>query len=292
VSVIMTIYNAAPYLRSAIDSVAAQTYSSWELIAVENGSTDASPAILAAYDDPRIRALALPRNIGRTPALQYALERTTGDYVAVLDADDLARADRFERQVAFLQGHPDVGVVGAWSREIDADGTLVGEIVTPTEHAELIDRLGWSNPFVHSTVMFRADLARDLGGYPQEIGYAQDYAFLLRVAAVSQLHIIDDFLSQMRTAPTSMSFDPALRLVRAEEELLLLRAAAATLPLSRFAVRLNRHRQAVARLKIGLSMARARRLGRAAAHLVPVVLLHPRALVDNGYVHRRMRAFR
>src|SRR3972149_9086486 len=102
VSVLMTIYNAEPYLRAAIDSLISQTFPDWELIAVENGSTDGSLSVLKDYADPRVRVFQQKKNIGRTPALRFAFDQARGDYVAVLDADDISSPDRLARQVAFL----------------------------------------------------------------------------------------------------------------------------------------------------------------------------------------------
>ena len=105
VSVLMTIYNAEPYLKEAIDSIVAQTFGEWELIAIENGSSDGSRAILDSYQDERIRCFCLPENIGRTPALRYAFEQAGGEYIAVLDADDVSHPERFKKQVEYLDQH-------------------------------------------------------------------------------------------------------------------------------------------------------------------------------------------
>ena len=102
VSVLMTIYNASLFLRESIDSLIAQSFLDWELIAIENGSTDDSPAILADFKDPRIHCFSFPRNIGRTPALVFAFNQARGEYIAILDADDVAYSQRFALQVEFL----------------------------------------------------------------------------------------------------------------------------------------------------------------------------------------------
>ena len=135
VSVIMTIYNAGPYLKEAIDSIVAQTFDDWELIAIENGSLDESPAILTGYKDGRIRVFALPKNIGRTPALRYALQQAQGEYIAVLDADDVSHPERLKKQAAYLDQHLEVGLVGSWAEQINERNKVSGEY-RPSAEAE------------------------------------------------------------------------------------------------------------------------------------------------------------
>jgi hypothetical protein len=292
VSILMTIYNADPYLKEAIDSIVLQTFQDWELIAVENGSTDSSPAILASYDDPRIRTFALGKNIGRTSALRYAFDEARGEFIAVLDADDLAHTSRLERQVAYLDRHLALGLVGTWAEEIDLIGNVVGMHRPPAATADLRNLLGWSNPFVHSAIMYRSALAREVGGYPAHVTYSQDYSLILQIARRSEVGMIEGFFCKHRSSAGSMTNDPSLRLVRAEEELQQLREAAGILRLSPTAVRRNRHRQAVAKLKIGFALLGTSHFAAGVAHIMSVILTNPRALVDNGFVYRRFRPTR
>jgi len=142
VSVLMTIYNAGPWLREAIESILAQTYVDWELIAIENGSTDESPAILASYKDSRIRLIGLHENMGRTPALRLAFDLARGEYIAILDADDLAERTRLQKQIAFMDTHGDVAVVGTWAVRIDSAGKEVGRWAPATDPAQLVTSWG------------------------------------------------------------------------------------------------------------------------------------------------------
>ena len=288
VSVVMTIYNAAAFLKEAIDSVVNQRFQEWELIAIENGSTDASPTILASYHDSRIKTFSLTENIGRTPALRYGVDSAQGEFIAILDADDLAHPDRLERQVRYLDQNAGLGLVGTWAEEIDSEGELLGTLQPPTDARELLDLLGSSNPFVHSAVMYRSELAKRVGGYPKDISYAQDYSLILGIAQCSEVGMIGSVLCKLRSSAASMTSDPVLRLVRAQEELHLLRQAARTLALSHVAERRNRHRQAVAKLKIGVALIRALHVTEGMRHILSALFTNPRALVDNGFVHRHL----
>lgn len=286
VSVLMTIYNAGPYLKEAIDSVVAQTFSDWELIAVENGSTDESPAILRSYNDERIRAFVLPKNIGRTPALRYAFEQAQGEYTAVLDADDVSYPERFMKQVAYLDQHTEVGVLGTWTKLIDRLGEETGSIEPPVDGNELYDALGWSNPIAHSTIMYRAELAKRLGGYPAAFTYAQDLALILAISRIARISILGEYLCQYRVIASSVSRNPKMLLNIGQEQLALLQEAAKAFPLSETATRRNYHRQAVAQLKIGVALIRDWRVINGLKRVASAIIKELGIRIVGGFVGR------
>ena len=125
VSVVVRVYNAERHLREAVESVLAQTFADFELLAIDDGSNDASVAILESYGDPRIRIVSQP-NGGKIAAAQRGLAEARGRYVAILDADDRSAPERFARQVAYLEAHPDVVMVGSALGIIDERGARVG----------------------------------------------------------------------------------------------------------------------------------------------------------------------
>ena len=256
VSVLMTIYNAEPYLKEAIDSILTQKFSDWELIAVENGSTDQSAEILSSYEDPRVRVFAFTENIGRTPALRYAFEQAKGKYIAVLDADDVALPERLVRQVEFLDNHDDVVLVGTWTQAIDVKGRITSTLEPPTSSEEIHDCLGWATPLVHSSVMYRSAAASKVGGYPKEFAYAQDIALYQALSKVGRLATIDDFLCQWRTSSKSFTRSNQNRLLIAYEQVALWRFARESLPLSVRSRRINRLATARAEVRYGLAMLR------------------------------------
>ena len=114
VSVIMPVYNASDYLQDAIQSLLEQTYTKWELIAVDDGSTDKSWELLQSYSDPRIKIFQRP-NGGQSAATNTGLEHITGDFVLFFDADDLMDTRKIEKQVSSLKGMPESLSVGRWS---------------------------------------------------------------------------------------------------------------------------------------------------------------------------------
>lgn len=288
VSVIMTIYNAGPYLKEAIDSIVAQTFDDWELIAVENGSSDQSPAILAGYKDGRIRVFSLPKNIGRTPALRYAFERAQGEYIAVLDADDVSHTERLARQVGYLDQQPDVGLVGSWVEYINEQNEVVAEFMPPVERGELYDALGWMNPFVHSSIMYRTRLGRETGGYPEAYIYAQDKALILNIARVSELAMIREPLCKLRETRSSLTRSSKYSITVATEGLLLLKQTVKELSLSKKALKQNQLRQAASQLKLGIALLRKLDIFPGFKYIFFGLVKAPSALWKNGVMNKRL----
>lgn len=292
VSVIMTIYNAGPYLKEAIDSIVTQTFDDWELIAVENGSSDESPAILATYTDERVRAFSLPKNIGRTPALRYAFEQAQGQYIAVLDADDVSYPERLKKQAEYLDQNLKVGLVGSWADQINEHSKMVGEYRPATENQELNDSLGWSNPFVHSSIMYRADLARQTDGYPENYAYAQDYALILNIAKKGPVALLAEPLCRWRILKTSITRSPENAMAVAREGFLLLQIADQNPSFSKSSLKRKQLRQAVSQLKYGYFLIKNENLLAGLRLAIGAIIKKPSCLVFNGPIIRLIRSIK
>ncbi len=186
VSVLMGVRDGAAWLSRAIASVLGQTLTDLELVVVDDGSTDGTAALLSAVRDPRLVAERQDR-AGLTVALNRALGRARAPLIARLDADDVALPTRLERQRAFLQGHPEVGLLGTAARVVDGSGRD-REIIQPPEDDRAIRRaLIRRNPFVHSSVMARRALVSWVGGYDVSFPVAQDYDLWLRLSSLTRM---------------------------------------------------------------------------------------------------------
>lgn len=252
VSVLMTVYNAELYLKEAIDSIVSQTFDNWELIIVNDGSTDKSERILLNYEDSRIRVFSYSQNIGRTSALCIAFEQARGEYIAILDADDISHPERLAKQVKYLNENPHVGLVGSWAKRIDNNGNVIADFNPPIEKTKLYNSLGWTDPFVHSSVMYRKYLAQQVGGYPKTYVYSQDYAFILNFVKISQVAIMDEYLCRLRIVNSSMTWRKEYNQIRLMEAILLFQKAAHEISLSKTASIKNRSRLALLNFKMGL----------------------------------------
>jgi hypothetical protein len=287
VSVLMTVYNAAPYLRAALDSIVNQTSGDWELVVVDDGSTDESPGILASYADQRIRIKWLRENIGRTPALRLAFDMARGEYIAVLDADDVSHPERLAKQVAYLDEHPDVVLVGTWALLIDEKGEVLDWVAPATDARQLYENLAWKNPFVHSSVIYRADVASELGGYPENLPYAQDCGLWLRLAQRGNVAMIAEYLCKQRVRSNGLTQAKQSRLDVASDCLALHRYARRHLALGLNGLRRNREEILIAEVKYGVALIRNRRPVAGCRVIGLALLRNPLGFLCNRVVKRQ-----
>jgi len=168
-SIVMPVYNAEKYIQQAVTSLLEQSYRDFELIVVNDGSTDKSMEIIQGFNDERIRILHNDKNRGIVYSRNRGNAAARGRYLAPFDADDVARADKFEKQLAFLEAHPEYGMIGSWARLIDARGHVMRQkwkVNAPPERIPSI--LLFRNYFVQSSVVIRRE------AIPEE-GYAEGY---------------------------------------------------------------------------------------------------------------------
>lgn len=189
VSVILPVFNAAPYLRSAIDSILGQTYDNFELIIINDGSTDDSEPIISSYTDHRIIQITNPSNLGLVYSLNIGINSAKGEYIARMDADDISQPDRLSTQVAFLSTNPDYGMCGTFYEVIDNLGNKVHKVNLPETDRDLRTYLNFGNCFCHSTVMFRTDLTKRYR-YEQERFLIEDYQLWYNISKECKIRIL------------------------------------------------------------------------------------------------------
>ena len=164
VSIIMGVYNGANTLSQAIDSIMAQTYTKWELIACDDCSTDETLKILSNYvdKDSRIKVIRNGENCGLAASLNHCLEYVQGTYIARMDCDDLSVETRLEKQVAYLESHPEFDLVGTYMQAFDESGKK--NVIESKQYPTQFD-LPKGAPFAHATIMMRTAAMKQLGGY-------------------------------------------------------------------------------------------------------------------------------
>jgi len=207
-SVLMPVYNAARYLEEAVESILAQTYRGFELVIVNDGSTDRSGRMLERFarGDSRVRVISRG-NTGIVGALNDGLKECRGELMARMDADDVSMPERFERQVAYLEKNPDVICVGCRVLGIDPYGGVLFTSEHKLSHeeidAELLKGSGWS--IVHPAAMMRREAVVALLGYRKEFEWAEDLDLFLRLAERGRLANLPDVLLQYRQHPDSIN---------------------------------------------------------------------------------------
>ena len=207
VSVVMSVYNGEKYLREAVDSILNQTFRDFEFIIIDDGSTDSTPEILRSYEDPRIVLLRNEQNIGLTKSLNRELAVAQGEYIARMDADDVSLPERLEKQANFLEGHPQVALVGTAFAGIDERGQVRWEWQEALTDLEIKWQLLIENAFGHSTTMFRRDAAAAVGNYPEERVVCQDYALWSLMARRFSLANLPEILVYRRDDGSGVSYE-------------------------------------------------------------------------------------
>ncbi|HVX84634.1 MAG TPA: glycosyltransferase family A protein [Phycisphaerae bacterium] len=184
VTVAMAAHNAAAHVSAAIDSILAQSFTDFEFLIINDGSTDNTLHILRSYAarDPRIRIVNQP-NRGVIAVRNQSLELARAPFLCCIDHDDIAAPDRIAAQLHFLRRHPDVAVVGGWFHIIDHAGRPIRLMRLPSDHLALDElHLAGATAINHPTAMLRTDIARRVGGYDPHTPFAEDLDLWLRIA--------------------------------------------------------------------------------------------------------------
>ncbi len=201
ISVAMSVYNGAPYLAEAIESILNQTFTDFEFLILNDGSKDTSAAIIDHYaaKDSRIRAIHR-ENRGLIVSLNQLLDEARAPIIARMDGDDIALPHRFERQYEFLAANPDHGVVSSWTVDIDGDGIeyKIEGNDHPTSFEAFLDAIETGPLLCHPSAMFRRDLVRSVGGYHAAFRHCEDYDLWLRMADITKLCSLPERLMKYR----------------------------------------------------------------------------------------------
>ncbi len=182
VSVVMAVYNEAEGVQAAIESLRHQTFTDFEIIIVDDGSTDHTWQGLSSIHMSRLRIHRNIPNRGQTASLTLGLTMASGRYIARHDAEDTSEPWRLEKQVALMETHPDLALVGTQVCWVDAENQPIRQFEYPTRHEDITARLKSKNSFAHGSVMIRRAALDAVGGYRADFRLAQDYDLWLRLA--------------------------------------------------------------------------------------------------------------
>ena len=226
VSIVMPVYNAEAYLADSIGSIIGQTFADWELICIDDGSSDRSLDILRQYQRQEMRVHVISRpNTGVTRARNDGMAVARGRYIAAMDLDDVALPERLRRQVDYMEAHPECVGLGAAVRIVGPDLMPIWDEHTPLDH-ETIDRetLAGAGAAIRQPVaIFRADAIRKIGGYREELFTHEETDLYLRLAEIGRLANLPDILLLYRLRLGSIN--RTQRTLQAEYEVKVVRDA-------------------------------------------------------------------
>ncbi len=211
VTVLMPAYNPGKYLPEAIESILAQTYSNFEFLIINDGSTDNTLNIINSYKDPRIRVISR-ENKGLIDTLNEGIDAAAGELIARMDADDICFPERLEKQVQFFLKHPDHVLVGAEANVVDKDGKFLFKL-TPVgyTHEEIAAGVEIKCPFNHPSVMFRKEAVIKAGYYPKSALTFEDHLLWKKMLTVGKVANMHEVLVNYRFNPESVTIDEKWR---------------------------------------------------------------------------------
>tara|TARA_S200000501_G_scaffold86877_1_gene79892 strand:- start:215 stop:1012 length:798 start_codon:yes stop_codon:yes gene_type:complete len=220
VSVLMTVHNTSNYLKRAINSIISQTYKNIELIIVDDCSSDNSVKIIKNYKSKKIKKFFFKKNKGRIEALNFALKKSTGDYVAILDSDDFSNKSRLKTQTRFLNEDKSLMLVGSMTKIVNEKGKKMYIYPSKDEASNFLDDIHHKNVFPFSTVLFKKKIIRNIGSFSRNINYAIDFEFILRVKKRYKIYLIPKILglntlrSESLTAKKNLAAGRTLDLIK------------------------------------------------------------------------------
>lgn len=207
VSVIMPVYNAEKYVSAAIESILNQTYQNLELLICDDGSTDNSWKIINSYHDPRIKGFKNENNIGSLLTRNFLFEKVKGDFITFQDADDFSVLNRLEKQVLFLKGNPDCGLVGTWASYVNKKGNQLFIAQKPVQNKEITLAFKHSIPIVFASSMVRKEVLEEVGTlrpfFADKGNY--DYDWMVRISERFPVANLPEVLYKVRILPESNS---------------------------------------------------------------------------------------
>lgn len=211
VTILMPVYNTAAYLKEAVESVLAQEYNNFELLIIDDGSTDDSIDIVKSISDERIQIIH-QEHLGIVAALNRGIEESHTDLIARFDADDICLPGRLSKQVAFLENNPDYVACGGEAEYIDSEGEhLFNFYCAGYSNESLLERLEKECPFIHSAVMYRKEAVLKSGGYSPAAHNFEDYLLWVKMSKIGRFCNLREQLIKVRFNPTSVTIDEKWR---------------------------------------------------------------------------------
>lgn len=196
-SVVLPVRNGQNFIATAISSVLRQSFADFELLVVNDGSTDLTESIVRSFQDPRVHLLSNIDKPGIVGALNLGIRSARGKYIARIDHDDIALPDRFEKQYAILSSQPEIGLVGSWAR-VFGDKNYVLKV--PSRGPEILFEMLFRNPILHPTVMFRKLWDQGSRGYyADEYALAEDFEMWTRLAVQWEILNLPEALTMYRS---------------------------------------------------------------------------------------------
>tara|TARA_B100001248_G_scaffold36258_1_gene23216 strand:+ start:614 stop:1507 length:894 start_codon:yes stop_codon:yes gene_type:complete len=250
ISVLMNCYNSENFIFDSINSLILQTYKDWELVVWDDASTDNTLNIVKAIKDNRIRIFENKKHKGLGPSRLSAQKVLRGDYISILDSDDLYENDKLEKQIKILDNNFNVSLVASWYTLINHKNELLKKIKYKNDLISLNEKIYGDNIFAHSTIMYRKSNAINSGWYSSRLEYGQDYDLTLKLIQNSSFAISNEYLVKIRDSSQSMTRNKSLQELIVKEHFKILNFAKDNYDLNRAQSKVNTKFLKIVKLKL------------------------------------------
>lgn len=211
VTIVMAVYNGSNYIVQSIRSVINQNYRKWELIIVNDNSTDNTLEIINKFKSTKIKVINLKKKSGPYKALSIGFNKARGKYIAILDSDDIAHPDRIRSQVKVLDIEENIALVSSWYQKIDSNNKIIKKVKIPLEKNFFLENFPCNNLLCNSSVMFKKNILKKINYYNKNFIYSNDYNFFLKVFTKYKIKIINKFYTSYRIHNNQMSQEKKLK---------------------------------------------------------------------------------
>ena len=205
VSLLMPLYNAAPFVREAVESILAQTFTDFELLVIDDGSTDGGPEVVAAICDPRVRMLTGAQQGGPAAARNRGLAEAVGSFIGFFDSDDVAASDMLAKSLEVMDVNPEVGLVGGWLQPINEAGSPTGN---PEGYGDRPEKLSptmlFRNCLPTSTLLVRREVIKDQR-FDKTLTVASDFDLWARLTVATEARVLTQALGKYRAHPANIT---------------------------------------------------------------------------------------
>jgi glycosyltransferase involved in cell wall biosynthesis len=199
ITVLMPVYNGEQYLREAIESILNQSYTDFDFLIIDDGSTDQSANIINSYPDPRIRLVENERNMGLIHTLNRGIDLANSKFIARMDCDDISMPNRLSKQLALMEQHPAVGVCGGWIEYFMGKQLI---LKFPVNDKDIKHALLSYNPMAHPAIMIRAEvIKKNHIYYDPEYQHVEDYELWARLSSITCFANIPEVILKYRIHP-------------------------------------------------------------------------------------------